>query len=353
MRRFGFSSAVALFILALVAAPSWACVNPGISVSPNPVHPGDSVSFNIINLTADPDHPVQWTIKLGNGESFSRSATSGTYTGTFPAPEPAPSSTTVSVELIVEHGDIETADQTTSATAHPGIQYAGTTSAAEPTTQSSPTGSAPAGQQAQQNGSATSAPPSNATGQVESAGPSSPHGSGPTAARPRTPARQGSRVVERHSGTTPPRTQAALPVPGRASAPAHFTPAVAAAVASPHPATHGQRSHRASPALATHVRTRPPVAASVEPVATRAHAPAEERAVSPPWAAIAALGALAAIAFLRWRRGRGDTWSTAPPPPAAPPDAMADPRDLAIEAELKDLIAEENARRRDVPAAVP
>src|SRR3954447_2900186 len=128
MRGFGFSSAVALFILALVAAPSWACVDPGISVSPNPVHPGDSVSFNIINLTADADHPADWTIKLGNGESFSGSATSGTYTGTFPAPEPAPASTTVSVELIVEHGDIDNPGQTTSKTAHPGIQYAGRTS---------------------------------------------------------------------------------------------------------------------------------------------------------------------------------------------------------------------------------
>src|SRR3954470_18146269 len=101
MRRFGFSSAVALFILALIAAPSWACIKPEISVSQNPVHPGDPVPFNIINLTADTDHPVEWTVKLGNGQSFSGEATSGTYTGTFRAPEVSPSSTTLSVEVIV------------------------------------------------------------------------------------------------------------------------------------------------------------------------------------------------------------------------------------------------------------
>src|SRR3954471_1200712 len=120
MRRFGFSSAVALFILALVAAPSWACINPEISVSPNPMQPGGSVSFNIINLTASADQPVEWTIRLGTGETISGKASSATYDGTFPAPDPG-SSRTVSVELIVEHGDIETADQTLPYTAQPGI----------------------------------------------------------------------------------------------------------------------------------------------------------------------------------------------------------------------------------------
>src|SRR3954449_7244428 len=115
MRRFGFSSAVALFILALVAAPTWACVDPGVSVSQNPVHPGDTVSFNIINLTANADQPADWTIKLGNGQSFSGTARSTTADATFPMPDAGPSPTRVSVELIVHHGDIDNADQTNDA----------------------------------------------------------------------------------------------------------------------------------------------------------------------------------------------------------------------------------------------
>jgi hypothetical protein len=350
MRRVCCSSAVAVFILALTAAPGWACIEPEIGVSQDPVHPGDPVYFTIINLTPDPDQPAEWTVKVDETPVASGKTSNATDHGQFPMPDAGASATSVSVQLVVKHHDIENVEQTLAPPASSPIQYAGRSVASAPGDQQQPasptTAPVSAESQTQHAGSASPAPPSTAPGQGDARRPRTPRKGGPTPTREPDRVRHPTRALDPHVLATRPQAAATPGDRARDAVTAQVIPAAAVTGASARSSSRDR--HRAAREQVAPSDARPPVVAFGNPAADAAAPGARTatHAVSRAWPGIAALMVLLAAAMFRWRRRFGGASPGATPPSPPPPD-----QELAIEAELQELIAEEKARQSTVSGA--
>lgn len=341
MRRFGLLIATALSFAAVGSASAWACVDPGIGVSQDPVGPGDPVYYTITDMRSG----AFYEVKAGNDVVVSRrqTLTNDAVKGSFPMPDAGPSPTSVSVQVIVEHGDIENADQTLAPSAPSPIKYAGD---AQPSSQPSatpapPQGTSPASQTVQHTDAAGTPPAAPPTSQSQPAvAPRSP-GGGPT--RAPHPVARSHVAAPRHAARA--HQRAASVRRAVVVAPPSVEPIAPAPVVLPSaPAVRVRPERTAEPVVVP----LPEVAARVtvpRAIEQRARPPVEQPEATHDYAFVVLAIALAVAITTRRHRGWGRRPAELSPSPR-PPEPARGHEDLAIEAELQEIIAEERARER-------
>lgn len=338
MRRFGLLIGVALLFVAVGSSASWACTDPNIGVSPDPVNPGDPVYYTITNMRSG----AWYSVKAGDQVVVPRrqTLTNDPVQASFPMPDMGPSATRVSVQVIVEHSDIDNPDQTLAPPAAESIRYAGHEQPqTEPAQSPAPTQDAsPATGTAQHSDAATPAPPAAPPAGERTA--SAPRPSGRGSIQTSQPA-QRHRVTAPHRSRTPghsPAGRKALVVAPPSVEPLSLNPAVrtespglrvrpvrlAAAVAVPRP----------------EVVVTPPLEVATQHVA---RPPTQPDEASRDYAFLAIAAALAVAIVMVRRRGGGRPPAEPSPEPHPSGDTVADD-DLAIEAELQEMVSEERAR---------
>ena len=359
MKRVGLSSCIAVFVLAIAASGAWACNAPSIGGSPTggggpngPVHPGDSVSYTITDLSAG----AEYSVFVGS-QAVTPTLTAGgdgAVSDTFTMPDLGDSSHDVSLEVLVHHGDIENPEQSLRRTAPSPLRYTVDEPAPAESQQQAPAETpAPASAPA----AATAEGPS---GQDSTGAPTLPRGPAGGGAVPAAPAAKAPQHVLRSPAATQPAARGVVHGQGRSAAVQGGTP-IPQSMASPraiptavsralNAVGHRQTVHDAR--TTRKVEVGPPLRTSSAPAArARVSFPRPERAMLVVILLFAVVGAIVAFT-LRLRRSGGAAGAptASPEPPRHDGATAAYAHDLAVEAELQEIIAE--GRARDSTTAV-
>jgi len=349
-RQLAHMAALALILAAASAPAAVACNYPtlgGLVVSS--VHPGDTVSFTIVNLSPG----AQWRVELDGQTVASGVASDNTVWGTYRVPDLGDSARPVNVASIATHDDIPDGEYQSPPQA---LQYSTPSAAPAPPAASStaPPSAQPA--PGQPTAHAQPAPGKPAAGAKPTTKPSS---DAPTPAREPSAQRAGHRG-HRDTATRPRRTQR----PAQAVVPAvTVAPRAAPAAAPAHVAATPRARHKRTSAatgsggalvgsaarlrrLASDVwpTPEPPSADAIGFPAASDRMPAIPIAAGLLAAALLALATL--VAFLRRRRDGTVSRRHAPDDtPSSParrtlPLTDEESRMLAIEAELQEIVAE-------------
>ena len=351
-RRSVLVAALTLVLSLVVASVALACEDPTISLNKTVVEPGDQVGYSISPIQDGAD----WRVEI-NGEvvdSGTKSGNDGEVTGQFIAPD----STTRDDFKVYSYVDHTSGHQAEGARAE--YQDDADLSYAKP--------AAPATQEP--GADVQDESPSSPQAEHQPATSRDPRGSGPDAGGPATagaPVVTGSDPSGRTrsgqgAGTeTGARTDAAAEQIG-ATIPRvleQAQPAGVVADAARAERASGERDTAVRTAADDAVRTPVPVPDRDWAEPPRA-APQEQQATESPPLLIPALVLLGlaggAVLTLRARRRGGAAEAALPPPPAPPPvptAAVAKADDIAIEAELQEMIAEARARELGVPGCEP
>ena len=342
VRRFAVAVLGGAFLLC--AAPhAYACQFPDISIpssggspsgGPPSAGPGDQVVFTISNV----DQGARWDVSLPDHPIDGGVGDGSAVRGEFTIPDLGSRSRTVKLHALVDHDD--------------GGPYP-SDAELEYRAPAPPAGSAPEPSQEP----ASPGQPDAAPVQAEQpAGVPRQPDKGPDAdlaprVRPgRTPARIGARTTHEQKTS---RTETRLVTRSRTTV-VHATPVVTARA--PEKVGSGPKAKATAPRRTSHM---PPMHPPREPTRTDTPAPpthtwtipsARSGSDSPPVVLLLLLlaGAAAAVVYAirRARPGPGaKELETAPPPVPPEPALHARPRELLVEAELQEIVAEERARQ--------
>lgn len=362
MRRFGLCLAVAIGAMLLAALPAAACNFPKIYAGPSgAVHPGDTVSYQITDLSSGAEYAVY--VERTQVTPTLTTTADGTVEGTFEMPDMGDFTHDVSVEAEISHGDIENPGQAERPNATPALHYTVASAPAAGSPQqdaSAPTGEPAPGSQkeaAPQGATTSPAPPAGpAAGGGPRTTPNVPRGQSPqTGLRQRA---RGEPVSDRRASAPPlwvRQRRPVLEVRAAAAAPVGVIgrrprPSLVAAWQRLTP-SHERRAVAAVRAPLERL-ARAPGSASGRAVAADVSEPSQRTALGIIVGFLVA-GMSLALVLRRGRFGTGD----GPPGPDPPPpayDAGVEPeRDLAIEAELQEMIAEGRAHEATDSVAKP
>ena len=351
-RRSVLVAAVMLVLCLVGASMALACEDPTISLNKTVVEPGDQVGYSISPIQDGAD----WRVEI-NGEvvdSGTKSGNDGEVTGQFIAPDSA-TRDDFKVYSYVDH-----------TSGHPGEA-----ARAEYQDDADLSYARPAAPAAQEPGtSVQDDSPAAPQAEHQPATSADPRASGPDAGGPATdgaPVLTGSdpsgrtRSGQNAGARTDARTDAAAEQIGAAipQALAQAQPTQAVARVSVAERASGAQDAAVRTAADDAVRTPVPVPdrhwAEPPRAAPQAQQATESLPLLIPALVLLALAGGAALT-LRARRRGGAAEAALPPPPAPPPvptAAAAKADDVAIEAELQEMIAEARARELGVPGGEP